>query len=29
MPDHVSPEAVQALLAKTFAGQPVVVEGRP
>jgi predicted Zn-dependent peptidase len=29
MPDHVSPEAVQALLAKTFSGQPVVVEGRP
>jgi len=29
MPDHLSPEAVQALLAKTFTGQPVVVEGRP
>ena len=29
MPDQLSPEAVQALLAKTFAGQPVLVEGRP
>lgn len=29
MPDQVSPEAVQSLLARTFAGQPVLVEGRP
>jgi predicted Zn-dependent peptidase len=29
MPDHVSPEAVQTLLARTFAGQPVLVEARP